>query len=59
MRPHPRALVSTPVTWDEVARGVRLEDLHIGKVPARVRQRGDLWAPMLAVKKRVRLPPVS
>ena len=59
VRPHPRALVSTPVTWDEVARGVRLEDLHIGNVPARVRQRGDLWAPMLAGKKRVRLPPVS
>ena len=57
--PHPRALVSTPVTWDEVERGVRLEDLHIGNVPARVRQRGDLWAPMLAGKKRVRLPPVS
>jgi bifunctional non-homologous end joining protein LigD len=59
VRPHPRALVSTPVTWDEVARGVRLEDLHIGNVPARVRARGDLWAPLLAAKKRVRLPPVS
>jgi bifunctional non-homologous end joining protein LigD len=59
VRPHPRALVSTPVTWDEVARGVRLEDLHIRNVPARVRQRGDLWAPMLVDKKRVRLPPVS
>jgi bifunctional non-homologous end joining protein LigD len=59
VRPHPRALVSTPVAWDEVAQGVRLEDLHIGNVPARVRQRGDLWAPMLAVKKRVRLPLVS
>ena len=59
VRPHPRALVSTPVTWDEVARGVRLEDLHIGNVPARVRARGDLWAPLLADKKRVRLPPVS
>jgi bifunctional non-homologous end joining protein LigD len=59
VRPHPRALVSTPVTWDEVARGVRLEDLHIGNVPARVRARGDLWAPLLAATKRVRLPPVS
>jgi bifunctional non-homologous end joining protein LigD len=59
VRPHPRALVSTPVTWDEVARGVRLEDLHIGNVPARVKARGDLWAPLFASKKRVRLPPVS
>jgi len=59
VRPHPHALVSTPVTWDEVARGVRLEDLHIRNVPARVRTRGDLWAPLLAEKKRVHLPPVS
>jgi bifunctional non-homologous end joining protein LigD len=59
VRPHPRALVSTPVTWDEVARGVRLEDLHIGNVPARVRARGDLWAPLLPDRKRVHLPPVS
>jgi bifunctional non-homologous end joining protein LigD len=59
VRPHPRALVSTPITWDEVARGVRLEDFHIRNVPARVRERGDLWAPLLASKGRVRLPSVS
>ena len=59
VRPHPRALVSTPVTWNEVARGVRLEDLHIGNVPGRVRKLGDLWAPVGVGKKRVRLPPVS
>ena len=59
VRPHPHALVSTPVTWNEVARGVRLEDLHIGNVPGRVRKLGDLWAPVGVGKKRVRLPPVS
>ena len=56
VRPPPRALVSTPVTWDEVARGVRLEDSHIGNVPGRVK---ELGAPLLAEMKRVRLPPVS
>jgi bifunctional non-homologous end joining protein LigD len=58
-RPHPRALVSTPVTWEEVARGARLEEFHIGNVPDRVRKLGDLWAPLVAGKKRVRLPPAS
>jgi bifunctional non-homologous end joining protein LigD len=57
-RPHPRALVSTPVTWDEVARGARLEEFHIGNVPGRVKELGDLWAPLVGGKKRVRLPPV-
>jgi DNA primase len=42
VRPHPRACVSTPVTWDEVVRGVRLEDLHIGNVPGLVRARRPL-----------------
>jgi bifunctional non-homologous end joining protein LigD len=59
VRPHPRALVSTPVTWDEVARGARLEEFHIGNVPDRVRRLGDLWGPLVAGKKRVRLPAVS
>jgi bifunctional non-homologous end joining protein LigD len=58
VRPHPRALVSTPVTWDEIAAGVRLEDFHIENVPQRVRQRGDLWAPLFARTGRVRLPSV-
>ena len=52
-------LWTTPVTWNEVARGVRLEDFHIGNVPGRVRKLGDLWAPVAVGKKRVRLPPVS
>ena len=59
VRPHPQALVSTPVTGDDIVGGVRLEGLHIGNVPARVRARGDLWAPLLADGKRVRLPSVS
>jgi bifunctional non-homologous end joining protein LigD len=59
VRPHPRALVSTPVTWEEIAAGVRLEDFHMGNVPQRVRERGDLWAPLFAQKGRVRLPPGS
>ena len=42
VRPKPDATVSTPVTWDEVQSGVRIEDFTIRNVPARVEQRGDL-----------------
>ena len=59
VRPHPKALVSTPVTWEEIGRGVSLDDFHIRNVAARVRERGDLWKPMLAQKGRVRLEALS
>jgi len=47
--------VSTPVTWREVGRGLRIEDFHVGNVPRRVRKLGDLWKPLLAAKGRADL----
>src|SRR5262249_8469057 len=47
VRPSPRACVSTPVSWREIDDGVRTEDFRPDNVPARVRRRGDLWAPLL------------
>jgi bifunctional non-homologous end joining protein LigD len=35
--------VSTPLSWDEVYRGVRREDFTIETVPARLKEIGDLW----------------
>ena len=55
VRPKPRATVSTPVSWEEVERGIRQEDFRIDNVPARVEALGDLWAPLLAKRGRVRL----
>ena len=55
VRPRRLATVSTPVTWDEVERGVRIEDFRMDNVPARVQERGDLWAPVLAPRGRFRL----
>src|SRR5881398_3385894 len=55
VRPTPRAAASTPVTWPEVERGIAIDDFRIDNVPARVRQRGDLWAPLLAKRGRVDL----
>ena len=42
------ATVSTPVTWEEVERGVAIDDFRIDNVPARVKKLGDLWKPLLA-----------
>ena len=46
------ATVSTPVTWKEVERGVRIEDFTMNNVPARVAKLGDLWKPLLRARGR-------
>jgi len=55
VRPHPAAAVSTPVEWSEIERGLAIEDFRIDNVPARVAELGDLYAPLLARRHRVRL----
>lgn len=55
VRPTPNATVSTPVTWEEIENGVRIEDFDLFNVPERVRELGDLWAPLLAEEGRVDL----
>jgi len=55
VRPKDLATVSTPITWKELERGVRMEDFRVDNVPARVRKLGDLWAPLLSAKGRFRL----
>jgi bifunctional non-homologous end joining protein LigD len=55
VRPQPRATVSAPITWEELKEAVRIEDFRIDTVVARVKSRGDLWAPLLASKGRARL----
>jgi bifunctional non-homologous end joining protein LigD len=51
-RPRPGATVSTPVTWKEVQRGIRIEDFTVENVPARVARLGDLWKPLLQTRGR-------
>jgi bifunctional non-homologous end joining protein LigD len=55
VRPRPEATVSTPVTWQEVRRGIRIEDFTTRNVPARVQEIGDLWAPILVTRSRFNL----
>jgi bifunctional non-homologous end joining protein LigD len=54
VRPRPRATVSTPVTWDELAAGATIDDFRMDNVPRRVRERGDLWAPVTSRARRGR-----
>jgi bifunctional non-homologous end joining protein LigD len=58
VRPKPGATVSTPVTWDEIEQGVRIEDFRIDNVPARVRDTGDLFKPLLQQRGRFQLESV-
>ena len=55
VRPTPLATVSTPVTWDEVAAGVSIEDFRLTSVRARIAKVGDLWKPLLAARGRTSL----
>ncbi|MDP9146973.1 MAG: non-homologous end-joining DNA ligase [Acidobacteriota bacterium] len=57
VRPKPEATVSAPVTWEEVERGVRIEDFTMKNVPARLKKIGDLWKPLLQESGRVDLKP--
>ncbi|HEV2304761.1 MAG TPA: non-homologous end-joining DNA ligase [Candidatus Acidoferrales bacterium] len=57
VRPKPAATVSTPLTWQEVERGVRMEDFTMKTVPLRLKKIGDLWKPLLSQTGRTRLEP--
>jgi bifunctional non-homologous end joining protein LigD len=55
VRPTPLATVSTPVTWKEVASGMKIEDFRLDNVRARIAKVGDLWKPLLAARGRTDL----
>jgi bifunctional non-homologous end joining protein LigD len=55
VRPRPLATVSTPVTWDEVARGIEMEDFRLDNVRTRFAKVGDLWKPLLMARGRTDL----
>src|SRR2546429_3181909 len=57
VRPTPKACVSTPVTWKEIEKSVRIEDFHLRNVRKRIEKLGDLWKPLLDKRKRFDLKP--
>ena len=58
VRAKPKATVSTPVTWEEIEEGVEIEDFTLFNVPERVRERGDLYRPLLLNRGRFDLSKV-
>ena len=55
VRPTARATVSTPVEWDEIERGIEIEDFRLDNVRERFGKVGDLWAPMKRKTGRFKL----
>jgi bifunctional non-homologous end joining protein LigD len=47
VRPTPLATVSAPVSWEEVQRGITIEEFRLENIRARLRELGDLWKPLL------------
>jgi bifunctional non-homologous end joining protein LigD len=55
VRPKPRAPVSMPVRWEELEKGIAIDDFRLDNAPARIHREGDLFRPMLLQRGRVRL----
>ena len=47
VRPKPGATVSAPLHWDEVKKGLTMQDFTIKNMAARLRETGDLFKPVL------------
>lgn len=55
VRPKAHAPVSMPVRWEEVEKGIVIEDFRIDNAPSRIHREGDLYRPLLLQRGRVRL----
>jgi bifunctional non-homologous end joining protein LigD len=53
LRAYAGAPVSTPLEWPEVKKGVQPTDFNIHNAVERFRERGDLFAPVLAKRQRI------
>lgn len=47
VRPKPGASVSAPLYWEEVKKGLQIKDFTIENMPARLRETGDIFKPVL------------
>lgn len=56
-RAKPEASVSTPLRWEEVPH-IHPSDFTVHNVPDRLKQLGDLFAPLLDAKNQVSLDPI-
>lgn len=47
VRPKPGATVSAPLLWEEVRKGMKMADFTMLNMPARIKETGDLFKPVL------------
>lgn len=57
VRPKPAATISAPVSWEEINRGVKIEDFRLDNMRPRLCEIGDLWTPLFDPDRRVDLSP--
>ena len=55
VRPKPHATVSAPVSWEEVERGIAIEDFRLDNMVECVKRVGDLFRPVHLERGRVKL----
>ncbi len=53
-RAKPKATVSMPLTWQQVAKGVKIDDFTITNVPELLKKRGDAWAEFFASRQALK-----
>jgi bifunctional non-homologous end joining protein LigD len=53
-RAKPKATVSMPLTWKQVAAGVKIQDFTITNVPELLKKKGDPWAEFFASRQTLR-----
>jgi bifunctional non-homologous end joining protein LigD len=59
VRPRDGAPVSAPLQWEELVKGLRPGDFHIGNMPERIKKVGDLWAPVLKSRQSIPKAPAK
>jgi bifunctional non-homologous end joining protein LigD len=47
LRPKPGATVSTPLHWEEVKKGLTIQDFNIKNIHDRLKEVGDIWKPVM------------
>lgn len=57
-RATPTASVSTPVEWEELKRGIKPEDFTLLNMEARIKKKGDLFAPLLDLNSAQNFEPL-
>jgi bifunctional non-homologous end joining protein LigD len=53
-RAKPKATVSMPLTWAQVAKGVKIDDFTITNVPELLKKKGDVWADFFASRQALK-----